>query len=292
VTSQSRRPTCACAHRIRIVWSSVGAILLLATPAFCDTIRVNTYDSWRWNGFSWSPPPVEATLRASSARSSSGLGYNNTWRSAGSSSSTQSISTATSLSSLTYSALTDAGVSPTASQNKGLAGFVYVDVNNNGAMDSTDLAIADATVALTMNGAGDPLMIVYSKKDGSYSFSSLAAGVYSIAMLTPCVAPGTDTKGQIRDKDGVVDAARTSQVQVAQDLFSNIDLPAGYTGSNYNFAELVYPIDAVGKRMLLLGDDPGGPIHTTPEPGTLVLLAIAGACFGGLTWRRCRRSAA
>lgn len=276
MTSQSQRPTPACARRIRIVWSSIGAILLLATPALSDTVRVNSYDSWRWNGFSWSPPPIEAALKSTSTTTSTSTA----WRF--SSLTTQSTSTTTST--LPYSALKETNVSLAASKDGGLSGYVYVDTNNNGVMDTMDWAIAEAKISLALSGASDPAMLAYSKKDGSYSFSSLVAGNYTISMLSPCVAPGTDTKGQIRDKDGNVDLARTAQVQVARDVFSNIDLAAGYTGVNYNFAELVYPIGLVSKRMLI-GDDPG-VIHTVPEPGTLMLLVMAGLCFGGLAWRR------
>lgn len=287
MTSQSQRPTPVCLRRMRTVWLSVGAALLLATPALCDTVRVNTYDSWRWNGFSWSPPPVEATLKSTSSTSTVWR-FSNLTSSTTTTTSTQtttsSISSTTNiLASLTYSALQDTDVASISKDGR-LAGYVYVDTNKNGVMDMTDWAIAEAKIQLTGNGM---TTLAYSNKDGSYSFSSLTAGVYSLTMLTECVAPGTDTKGQILDKAGKVDTARTNAVDASvHDVFSNIQLPAAYTGVNFNFAELVYPISLVSKRMLI-GDDPG-VIHTVPEPGAFALLAIAGACFGGLAWRRRR----
>lgn len=294
MTSQFWRPTRECAQRICFVWSSVGAVLLLATPALCDAVRVNPYNSWRWNGFSWSPPPVDATLKTASATSSVGSSSSlgsNPWRSAGSLRTTQSTSTDP-LSSLVFSALADTGVSPSAAAGGSLAGYVYVDNNSSGSMDTNDWAIVDAEISLSLNGASEPLGSVRTNKDGSYSFNSLVAGIYSVTMLSPCSMPGKDTTFTIRDKDGVEVPAKMAAVDATvQDTFSNIDLSTpGDTGQKFNFAELVYPLSLVSKR-LLIGDDPG-IIHTVPEPGTLVLLAIAAVCFGGLACRRCRRSAA
>jgi hypothetical protein len=54
-------------------------------------------------------------------------------------------------------------------------------------------------------------------------------------------------------------------------------------GVDYNFAEAAYPFSLISKRMLIGGDP--GIIHTVPEPGTLVLLVIAGLIVGSLAWR-------
>ncbi len=261
MTSQSWRLVRACAQYVRYGWLCVGVFSLLATPAFSDTSSVGSYNAWQWNGFSRSSPPAASNAATSTTQESV-------------------------LASLTYSALANTDDwDGTAS----LSGFVYVDTDpNDGAMNTADWAIADAKIVLTFEGSTDPLAVYYTGQDGFYHFDNLSAGLYSIAMLTPCSMPGQDQRGTLRDKNGTIDVARTNQVVVQQDLFSNIDLLDSYTGTNYNFAELVYPISLISKRMLVDGN---GTIHTTPEPGSLMLLAIAGLFFGGLTTWRCRKIA-
>ena len=84
-----------------------------------------------------------------------------------------------------------------------ILGYVYLDVNDNGTPDPTDWAIIGAKVGISLQGSTD-VSIVYSKDDGSYTFSGLTAGTYLVTMLTPCTKPGKTTLGVLRDADGNV----------------------------------------------------------------------------------------
>ena len=261
MTFQSWQPTRAYAWYARCSLRCVATslLLVLATPAFSDTIRINGYNTWQWNQFSWSPPPVAVQAGQSSSQ---GLG----------------------LSSLVYSEL--ANVAAAAGGGTAvLSGYAYVDIDGSGKMDNGDWCIGEARISLTEIGGTDPLITVYTAADGSFRFESLLPGDYTIAALDRSNQPGQDTLGELQDKNGnPVSTGRGTITPPNQ--FVGIHLEDGYMGTNYNFAELVYPIGLISKRMLT-DDDPHIPI--VPEPGSLLLLAIAGLFFGGLTWGRRNR---
>jgi len=150
-----------------------------------------------------------------------------------------------------------------------LSGFVYVDTNHNGVMDGHDYAIADAQVSLVQAGSNTALATLYSGKDGSFHFSNLVAGTYSIKMQTSCNLPGQDSSNwqMILDKDGkIVSVGNVGTV--LQNAYSDIALGDGQAGQNFNFAEAAYPVALISARMLL-NSSPGVP-HTSgvAVPGT------------------------
>ncbi|HEX4795988.1 MAG TPA: SdrD B-like domain-containing protein [Humisphaera sp.] len=65
-----------------------------------------------------------------------------------------------------------------------ISGVVYVDSNANTTRDPGDLGIAGVTVYLQPRGSSSSLSTV-TAQDGSYSFSGLAAGQYSISTSPP-----------------------------------------------------------------------------------------------------------
>ena len=223
---------------------------------FADAI--NAYDAWRWSGFSYSPPagttsiqprwdsvspasvPVSSSLPSSSAPSGSQAAPSyDAWRFGGfvrnSAPSFDAAPFAAPISA--FASTPDITIDATVAS---LSGFCYVDVDKDGKMTPNDWAISDAGFSLSDGSANAPL-IVYSKPDGSYSFPSITPGTYAITMLTPCSVPGVDTLGTLVDNKGdPVDPGK-----VEQDKFFDIVLKGGYTGTNYNFAEYVYPVDAV-----------------------------------------------
>ncbi|MEQ1858296.1 MAG: SdrD B-like domain-containing protein [Chthoniobacteraceae bacterium] len=109
-----------------------------------------------------------------------------------------------------------------------LSGFVFDDRNNDGLQGVGENGIGGVTIMLT--GIDDLAVAVSltltTQPDGSYSFIGLRPGTYSIAETTPAgFLDGTDTIGTL---------GGTS----ANDLFSNIVLPAATDGTANNFAEL------------------------------------------------------
>src|SRR5258708_467516 len=63
-----------------------------------------------------------------------------------------------------------------------LSGFVYNDLNNNGTQDSGEKGIAAVSVSLTgKDSAGHSVSLSQTTgSDGSYGFTNLVAGTYSI----------------------------------------------------------------------------------------------------------------
>ncbi len=226
----------------------MGITLLLASNAPAEMIGAASYDTWQWGGFSRSTTSYVPTNDTFDPPPSSSM-------------------------MLLAAEVSDEGVAANS-----LSGYVYFDENGNGIMETTDWAIIDAELSLTKEG-GDPPLITYTDSNGTYTFDDLTPGTYSIALLTPCPDPGIVILGQLYDADGniVPDAGK-----IMDDGFYDIVMEDGYLGINYLFCESTYPADAVSKRLLI----EGGPEHTTPEPSTLVLLAIAGLVFGGYARRR------
>jgi hypothetical protein len=215
-----------------------------------------SYQLWQWNGFA----------RAALTESAS------SFQSYSSSASTNSSTTSLQL----------ADAANDAKPANSLSGFVYLDVNANGIMETVDWAIPDMTLKLTEISGSAPPVIVYTKPDGSYTFTNVQPGTYSITMLTACPQPGAITLGTLRDKDYNPVPDPPGPGKVVECGFAEIVMQSGYTGENYNFAELIYPAAAVSKRLLI----DGGSQHTTPEPGALALLAAAGLTLAGFIIRR------
>jgi hypothetical protein len=104
-----------------------------------------------------------------------------------------------------------------------LSGFVYLDNNNNGVMDSGDGGISGVTI--TLQGGGTSKTAT-TDINGAYAFSSLPAGSYTITETPPMgFQQGTNNVGS---------AGGT----VSGDVFS-LALASGQVGANYNFGEVL-----------------------------------------------------
>jgi protocatechuate 3,4-dioxygenase beta subunit len=117
-----------------------------------------------------------------------------------------------------------------------LAGKVYADANNNGAVDPGEVGIGSVTLTLTgADDLGNPVTATTTTAaDGSYVFGNLRPGTYSIKETQPAAYfDGKDTLGSLGGT-------------VSNDLFSNIGLSSGVNGINYNFGELP-PSSLAGK---------------------------------------------
>jgi hypothetical protein len=110
-----------------------------------------------------------------------------------------------------------------------LNGFVYLDSNDDGIKEATELGIAGITVTLTgIDDAGNTVLLSQiTGADGSYHFTGLRPGTYAVAETQPdAYIDGKDTAGSL---GGVA----------SNDHLSNIPLPPGTAGVNYNFGELL-----------------------------------------------------
>jgi hypothetical protein len=111
-----------------------------------------------------------------------------------------------------------------------LAGFVYVDLNNDGVRDPNEVGVANVQIRLTgVDDTGKRISILgHTADDGSYHFDNLRPGTYVITATQPRnMKHGKNTLGSLGG-----DASRPN-------IFSNVVVGAGDTGSDYNFAQLV-----------------------------------------------------
>lgn len=108
-----------------------------------------------------------------------------------------------------------------------LAGFVYVDANNDGSR-SGDTGIGGVTVTLTGTSDQGPVnLTTTTAADGSYSFTKLRPGTYVITETQPVAyLDGKDTIG-------------TPGGTTTNDQFSAIVLNVGVNGTENNFGEVL-----------------------------------------------------
>ncbi|MSU79263.1 MAG: choice-of-anchor E domain-containing protein [Gemmataceae bacterium] len=131
-----------------------------------------------------------------------------------------------------------------------LAGHVYFDANNNGTFDIGETPIANVKVKLEgIDNNGPVNLETTTNANGEYKFSNLLPSTYSITEIQPVgFDDGKDTIG-------------TPGGTVANDNFSDIDLPAEFDGVNNNFGEIK-------------PDMPGGPLPKEVGPlGNLIIVS-------------------
>ena len=116
-----------------------------------------------------------------------------------------------------------------------LSGFVYIDSNNNGVRDSGEEGFEGVSISLAgTNSLGSSVSLqTTTAANGSYTFTGLAPGSYSITETQPTGSrngvPIVDGKDTIGSQGGTV---------AANDKFS-ITLTEGIDGTNNNFGELL-----------------------------------------------------
>ncbi len=109
-----------------------------------------------------------------------------------------------------------------------LSGFVYADSNGNGIKDAGESGISGVQIDLTGTTTnGIPVtQTTFTATDGSYSFTDLSAGTYTILETQPSeYADGQESLGSLGGS-------------VANDVFSGVVLGPGQNGIDYNFGEL------------------------------------------------------
>ncbi len=163
------------------------------------------------------------------------------------------------------------GTGANAAASASLSGFVWYDPDLDGVFDGGDSPIHDAHMQLfNMNDLAHPVATVLTDSSGIYQFAGLAAGAYAVALAYPTSPGGQNFVGTLVDLHDTIVPSGAGTLAAGKDMIVDILLGAGYKGRGYNFAEVVVPIS---KRFFV----------TTPEPGSMVLLAGA-ALGGGLAW--------
>jgi VCBS repeat-containing protein len=117
-----------------------------------------------------------------------------------------------------------------------LSGFVYFDVNNSGIFESTELGIGGVAITLTGTKTSDNSAVSLTTKtadDGSYSFTGLDAGSYTIKQTQPSFV----IDGQTTSASGT---ATTNQIVIA--------LSAGGSAVSNNFGELGRELSTISIR--------------------------------------------
>jgi hypothetical protein len=112
-----------------------------------------------------------------------------------------------------------------------ISGYVYLDRNDNGVRESEDPGIADVEVSLFGTDLLQDIVDRQTKTDvhGRYRFGDLLPGTYAVEVEQP--APFVDGKetpgtGVLVDPD------------VADNVFSNVQIDRGQEAVNFNFGEL------------------------------------------------------
>jgi hypothetical protein len=108
-----------------------------------------------------------------------------------------------------------------------VAGFVYLDTNDNGVKETGESGIPGVTVTLTGNTELGPVSLPGSTAaDGSYQFPNLRPGSYSITESEPV--------GYLHGRNALGSLTGT----LVSDQVMSMNLPTGGAGNNYDFAEL------------------------------------------------------
>jgi protocatechuate 3,4-dioxygenase beta subunit len=110
-----------------------------------------------------------------------------------------------------------------------LSGHVFDDCNNNGVQDTNESPLPGVTITLvgTTTTGGSVFQTTTTDANGLYTFSGLATGTYMVTQTMPAgYLPGKVIPGSL---GGVSDFTTRTISQIA--------LPPGTNGINYNFAE-------------------------------------------------------
>ena len=110
-----------------------------------------------------------------------------------------------------------------------LSGFVYFDENLNSVRDDGEIGIVGVTLILT-NSDGMEIGTTVTGSDGSYSFTALATGTYTITEVQPIdYFDGGDNVGTVNGEE--------RGVLLDNDILGEILLEANEHGIDYNFGE-------------------------------------------------------
>ncbi len=113
-----------------------------------------------------------------------------------------------------------------------LSGYTFYDQNNNGRRDTGEQPLSAVLVTL-FNDAGQKIAETRTNTQGYYQFDRLPPGTYRVTEQTPSgYIPGQAAVGTV----GGVLVGRNDPTG---DVLSGIALPAGSSGVNYDFGEIL-----------------------------------------------------
>ncbi len=116
-----------------------------------------------------------------------------------------------------------------------ISGFVYIDANNDGVRDAGEEGFEGVAVSLSgTNNFGNPVSLqATTQSDGSYTFTGLAPGNYTITETQP-----TGERQGVPIVDGM-DTLGTQGGSIAGNDQFSISLTEGTAGGENNFGELL-----------------------------------------------------
>ena len=109
----------------------------------------------------------------------------------------------------------------------GISGQVYVDMNGNNTLDSSDTLLSGVTIYL-LDSAGNRVTSTTTDANGKYSFSGLTPGVYGVEEIQP--AAYLEGGDQVGSAGGTLDG---------YDRILSAQLNSGVYGENYDFYEVL-----------------------------------------------------
>ncbi|WP_425618742.1 Calx-beta domain-containing protein [Anatilimnocola sp. NA78] len=122
-----------------------------------------------------------------------------------------------------------------------LSGFAYVDSNRNGVRDAGEVGIPGVVISLagTTTGGASVTLTAMTAADGSYSFTNLMGGKYSLTESQPAsMFDGTDVVG-------------TAGGTLTNDKIADIQLDTAEVATGNNFGEIGLLPAFISKRLFL-----------------------------------------
>jgi len=123
-----------------------------------------------------------------------------------------------------------------------VSGFVYLDANNDGVRDASEVGVPGSQITLsgTTDGGDSVTRSVITLDDGSYGFDAVASGVYQLAQTQPqALLDGIDStavSGAVAGDDQITNVVVNGDQEFAENNFGERGLKAQYVSPAWFFA--------------------------------------------------------